>query len=435
MAGDKYDWQIGGNPPLLDDHSLAKHDVLRRYVAKYVEVLTANPFMDGFRLTLVDGFAGGGLYQHGGIVVPGSPLILLDEIAASEARANINRTKAIKIDSNFVFVEKKRPAYEYLNQALHNSAHKNLLGDRVNVVHGNFETVLPNILDRIRSRGTAHRAIFFLDQYGYTDFSLQTVRKIIEELANPEVILTFNVDYLIDYLSSNDSFVKAASRVGLSRADVLHMLGLKEQREARWLIQNFLYQHLIAQTGAPYYTPFFVVSTESHRAYWLVHISKHPKARDEMAVLHWELQNHFIHHGRAGLRMLGFDPDKPAGQVPMDFLFDDDAGARSMAALIDELPREIFRTRSLSEAAPTLKSLFTGICNETPATTHLVSSTLLQLRGMKEIEILGKDGKVKPRAQKVEWDDVILPARQRDMFSPIVVPKQSDGGDDSNDKV
>jgi hypothetical protein len=187
------------------------------------------------------------------------------------------------------------------------------------------------------------------------------------------------------------------------------------------VIQNLLYTHLVNQTEAPYYTCFFIKSPESHRSYWLVHISKHPKARDEMALQHWALGNHFVHHGREGLRMLGFDPghEQDIHQPPLDFMFDDNAEARSRAALRHELPPLIFDRRRQANGPPTMGRLFTTIANETPATTELISKVLVGLREDAEIEIVTKDGRPKPRSTQVGWSDVILPAKQRSLFSSV----------------
>lgn len=76
----KYDWVIGGKPPPIDAHSIAKHRVLKRYLYRYIQILTANPRIDQLRLNLVDGFSGGGLYSNGSETLPGSPLILLDTV-------------------------------------------------------------------------------------------------------------------------------------------------------------------------------------------------------------------------------------------------------------------------------------------------------------------------------------------------------------------
>jgi len=421
MSTEKYEWVIGSPPPALEGHSVAKHAVLRSYVRRYIDVLTSDPRHDFLNLTLIDGFAGGGAYVNGGAVAPGSPMILLEEVACAQAGFNAVRTKPFALKAEFIFVERKNSNFEFLERTIRESVYGKGLNENIHLLNLSFEDALPTILERIKGRGRAHRCIFFLDQYGYNQVSFDAIRTILTTLENPEIIVTFNVDYLIDYLSEDEPFLKGVTPVELGVSRVREMLALKEtdQREGRWIIQNFLYRHLMERTGAPFYTCFFIKSPDSHRSYWLVHISKHPKARDEMALRHWAMSNHFIHHGRAGLRMLGFDPERDIEQIPLDFIFDDDAAARSKSALMSELPPLIFNRG----VAPTLAELFSRVCNETPATTKLISNVLADLRGESEIEIMTKDGRSRPRSTSFEWTDVVLPARQRSMFSTIWPPK------------
>ena len=127
--------------------------------------------------------------------------------------------------------------------------------------------------------------------------------------------------------------------------------------------------------------------------------------------------NHFVHHGRAGLRMLGFDPEQAAGQVPFDFVFDDDARARSICALTEELPHRIFSAHRQGQPPPSFMALFDGVCNETPATKELITGALIKLRAEKEIEILTIDGRERPRTASIDDSDVLVPAKQRGLFS------------------
>jgi hypothetical protein len=131
------------------------------------------------------------------------------------------------------------------------------------------------------------------------------------------------------------------------------------------------------------------------------------------------MSNHFVHHGRAGLKMLGFDPDKNIQQIPLDFFFDDDAEAWSRQALMAELPPLIFDGSANGKAPSSLGALFTGVCNDTPATIKQISDVLVDLRNEREIEIVTKDGRLKPRAAKIQWTDVILPTRQRSFLSTV----------------
>jgi three-Cys-motif partner protein len=415
----KYDWQIGHTPPELDPHSAAKHAVLRSYTRRYIDVLTSDPRHDRLNLTLIDGFAGGGAYLWHGEPAPGSPMILLEEIAAAQARFQHERTKPFQLNAEFIFVEKIAGNYVFLEDTIRKSPFSSWTGKNIQMLNAEFEAELPRIIAHIQKRGGSHRCIFFLDQFGYNQVSFDAIRTILTSLQNTEIILTFNVDYLIDYLSREEAFLTAVKPVELTMDHIQEMLLLKDQRQARWAIQHLLYSHLVRQTGAPFYTCFFVKAPESHKSYWLVHISKHPKARDEMALRHWALGNHFIHQGREGLRMLGFDPERDINQIPLDFLFDDNAEARSTKVLREELPPLIFDRQMQADGPPSMSRLFTAIANETPATTELISKVLVGLRAESEIEIVTKDGRPKPRSTHVEWTDVILPAKQRSMFSSV----------------
>ena len=96
MAKKHYDWIPGDAPPVLGRHSLAKHTVLRRYLERYVAVLASRIVQDRLRLTLIDGFCGGGAYLHPDTNerLPGSPIIMLEAMQAAERVASafvINR--------------------------------------------------------------------------------------------------------------------------------------------------------------------------------------------------------------------------------------------------------------------------------------------------------------------------------------------------------
>jgi three-Cys-motif partner protein len=242
-------------------------------------VLTSNPQLDTLSLTLVDGFAGGGQYSFQGATALGSPMILLQEVACAQARLTHARRKVFKLNAEFVFVERSPRSKAFLEHTIRATEHGQLLDKSVHLLGGQFEHELPGIIQRIRTRNRAQRSIFFLDQYGYNQVSLETIRTILTSLENPEIIVTFNVDSLIAYLNEDDDFLKGVKPVELDQGIVKQMLAMKDQSEGRWLIQNMLFRHLRDKTGAPFYTCFFIKSPASHRSYWLIHIFETPESQ------------------------------------------------------------------------------------------------------------------------------------------------------------
>src|SRR5262249_53577926 len=158
-------------------------------------------------------------------------------------------------------------------------------------------------------KGKVHRCIFLLDQYGYSEVNLDTLRKIFRCLPYAEVILTFAVDAMINYMNETPQYIKVTEKLGLEIDVVPNLLQYKHQRGWRLIIQSKLYRALMRHLYIPglFTTNFFVKSSESSRAYWILHLSFHPRARNEMVILHWKLQNHFVHDGNSGFNMLMYD--------------------------------------------------------------------------------------------------------------------------------
>jgi len=134
----------------------------------------------------------------------------------------------------------------------------------------------------------------------------------------------------------------------------------------------------------------------------------HPKARNEMQRLHWELKNHFSHEGKAGLYMLGFDPKNDGFEHKQDFLFSDHDKVINHNALISDLPVHI------PKMGVSFNNLFLEQCNFTPSTKEMISDAVSELYTEREIRILTKNGRSKKPWAKINDDDIIK--RQNQIF-------------------
>ena len=359
-------------------------------------------------MTLVDGFAGGGEYLlPDGSIWRGSPLIMLSEVEAAQIIQQKKRTKPFKFDAEFIFVEKRRKSAAYLDDAIRRNSYGSQLGSEISVVQSGFEDQVEKIIYRIKSRGTAHRSFFLLDQYGYSTASFSSIRRILTELKNPEILLTFYVDYIIDYLANTPDFLKAVKPTDLDQKKVEELLSMKDQTGGRWFIQRFLLDHVRQATGAKFFTYFFIKSPDSHRSYWLLHLCKHPLARDVMGQQHWDLRNHFIHHGPSGLKMPGFNPEIDPTQEFFNFNFDDDADHLAKATLLEEVPAALFDAHRGNDHGLSITEFYENYCELMPGTFVHLSSTLLRLRDEGEVQILDDNGKLRPRTGNLNWKDRI----------------------------
>lgn len=411
MPKNHYIWTPGCKPPKIDSHSVAKHEVLQRYVFEYIRILTSRPQVENFRLYVIDGFAGGGSYrlQSNNETIYGSPIHLLQGAISAIEAVNLNRRKKIKPEINFVFVDENPNAINHLKTVVRSAVSP--FPDYVNdeFLVGKFEDLVGRICSKIQSGKSKNpRAIFVLDQYGYKDVPVGTINNIFNKIQRAEIILTFSVDYLIDYLHQNPALLsRIAQTLGISSDEAGALLAAKESNVSRSVIQVKLLGILTNQITSEFFTPFFINSRKSNKSYWLLHLSRHPRARDAMTTLHWSLQNHFLHQGRAGLNMLGYDPIHE-NQLP--HLFDEEAKQATLNALVNELPYHI------PSDGIKFGQLFRILCNSTPATQEMLKRALIELKDLKQIEIRTDDGRARNPSANVLDEDIVMKPRQIWLF-------------------
>lgn len=196
MSHENHSWRVGSSPPEIRAHSIAKHRVLLQYLERYVNVLTSNKRIPEMRLTLVDGFAGGGVYRRSdnGELHFGSPFVMLEAMKNANVSVQEGRTKSFQLDVEYFFIEKDLSAFTFLQKAVQDSEYADEATRRATFLNTTFAEAYPKIEEQIESRARGGRAIFVLDQFGYTDVPLPLIRSIMQRLPNAEVLLTFATD-------------------------------------------------------------------------------------------------------------------------------------------------------------------------------------------------------------------------------------------------
>ena len=389
----QFSWRPGEPPPELEEHSRAKLDVLRRYLRAYFDTLAADPRRDSFKLDLIDGFAGGGVFLDDGIVVSGTPLIMLEECEAARDRLNRDRIKPLSCDFKLHFVDVESDHTTYLRQTLATRGYQ-IDGERLAVTTSRFEDVADEIIAGIRRRQPiSGRAIFLLDQKGYSQVELELVARILSTLPNAEVILTFASDALVNHIPRNPQLVKAVEPLGLTEQQLIEMIKFRDGDGGRALGQRVMRNHIREMTGATYDTPFYIRPRQSRRALWFLHLSRHPTARDVMIQCHWNSFNAFEHYGSGGFDMLGWDALK-SGALPL-FHFEELDAKEMREQLLNAMPSELYKL--MTSGSVSVERVRHSFANRTAARFSDLDDVVLTLVRGKEIDILNSGGKLRSR--------------------------------------
>ena len=382
-----FEWHPDDPPPRIEEHSKTKLQVLRNYLKAYFDTLNNNPAREEFKIDLVDGFAGGGIFQSNGEIVAGSPLIMLEESEAARKRLNENRSKLLRFDCKYYFYDVKKAHTDHLKKALDDRGY-DITDEKFVIQNCAFADALEGTIEEInRRQPKAGRAIFLLDQTGYSQVPLSQAAQIFRKLPNAEIILTFAVDALINFLNLNPTFIKLVSPIELTKEQIINLIAMKKGEGGQALAQRALRQHIRTAIGATYDTPFFIRPEQSHRALWFLHLSRHPTARDVMIQRHWELENKFVHYGPGDIDILGWDALN-SGTLDL-FNFSELDAEQLQNQLPDSLVRKLYTLAS--DHPITVNEFRHVIANQTAARFIDIDRAIATLHRENEIQIVTPD--------------------------------------------
>jgi three-Cys-motif partner protein len=413
------DWRSGLLPP-LETHSKAKLDVLRHYIEEYIGILCSSNYgKTEFPLTIVDGFAGGGVYAEG---KPGSPFVLLEAVRTAEAVLNGYRTKGLTVDCHYYFVERDKAAAECLEHELRNRGYGGEIGKTIFLIRDEFVNAHVKIVEasKLRHRRGGTRVLFFLDQCGYTDVPASLLKSISEQLNwKAEFILNFAIDWLTAYVGDNQAFNKIYPGLGLE--EVLpkqRLLDAKQnpQFNLQYVIESLIGPAFQAVSGSPFFSPFYIQAPKSNRGYWLVHLAPQARARSAMLDVYWKVANGCLHYGHTGLDMLTYKPESDQTGYLDGLEFGDSTKAAVKQQLIQDFAKEI---RDKHSAGISYKDFIEQYCNRTMANEFLIRTTLIELAQHGEIDVTGQKGGAK-RVDQIERSDILMPGSSKVLF---VVPR------------
>ncbi len=380
MVKVKYDWASGVK---LEQHTRCKLDILREYFYQYLRVrVISSPNVRRFRIAIIDGFAGGGIYKDGTF---GSPLIFLEELKKFSDEITIRRhdkkLPKLLIECLFIVNEIDPNANETLyNQLKIWVAANDIPKEHFNIEIQKFEKPFLDVYPKIRQtlwNRKFQNVLFNIDPYGYTQVDFTTLYDIINSFKNVEIFYTFMVGAFLQYLSLKDisSVEKKIEGLDISIQDYFQNEELRTKPE--WLggIEKII--HAEFSKVAKFVSPF-AINQEGNTGYnyWLLHFSKHYRAREVYNdVLHKKAESQ-VHFGRFGLDMLKYT----SGQDGIGlFDFSEMARKKSIEKLHSDIPKFI----SESDNGMLISDFKDKIYNNTPAHSDDINNVLIESQDIK----------------------------------------------------
>ncbi len=172
----------------IDDHTRAKHEILRRYLEAWLPIMTT---YNG-RIIYLDGFAGPGEYQGG---EPGSPIIAIDTFL-DHMYAPLRDREVL-----FIFIEQKHDRYEHLRHLLAQRARPPKTS--YEVFESNFDETLTSLLDELESQQLRIAPTFaFIDPFGYSHTPMRTIQRLMNH-PRCEVLITFMYEEINRFLDAD----------------------------------------------------------------------------------------------------------------------------------------------------------------------------------------------------------------------------------------
>lgn len=175
---------------IMLQHSEVKIDLLRRYLEKYLSILSNSTFVDD--IYIYDLFCGEGIYEGGG---KGSPIIIIEVIKNAYFSRKNKDPNPSKCHCFFNDHDGEKIS-NLINEIDERKLHHPNIGECEYSIN-DYKTVLPDIIKRINSL-KKEKAFVFIDPYGYKDICIKDIHHLLESKKS-EVLLFLPTQFMFRF--------------------------------------------------------------------------------------------------------------------------------------------------------------------------------------------------------------------------------------------
>ncbi len=255
----------------LDDHTRAKHEILRRYLGAWFGIIGDR----APNIVYIDGFCGPGRYENGEI---GSPIIALREAIKHSDRLSNNQVI-------FIFVDEDPERIAHLRRELQGFPHRENFS--IHTIAGQFERELSKLLDDLTAEGARLAPTFALvDPFGFKGIPFNLVRRLLTEQST-EVFVNVMVDSLNRWLTHPDAKIRQHIVELFGTEEVLTIAQGSGNRVAAL---RALYQKQLSECAR--FVRYFEMRNRRDRViYYLFFAGNHPLGHVKMKEAFWKVDS------------------------------------------------------------------------------------------------------------------------------------------------
>jgi three-Cys-motif partner protein len=263
-----------------EPHTLAKHELLRRYLAAWYPILTQQGYHA--RVVFIDGFAGPGVYQSG---EEGSPIVALRTLVQHGAFSSMKGRFV------FLFIEREEERMENLKVEIA-AFWASMGGQPENIVvmaeRGEFEQVTGSLLASLKESGnTLAPTVAFVDPFGFAGVSLDAICRLTS-FPRCEVIFSFMYDSLNRWVTHPTDSIHEHLRSLFGSEAYLDVVGLAP-RERKTFLHDLYKRQLLEVGNFKYVLEFEMVDRRGKSVYSLFFGTRHIRGLEAMKSAMWSL--------------------------------------------------------------------------------------------------------------------------------------------------
>ncbi len=286
-----------------EQHTLAKHDLLRGYLQAWFPILALGK---NSRVVFIDGFAGPGVYKDG---QPGSPIIALQTLVEHSSFSKLRNTHF-----EFIFIEERDDRFSSLEAELRRFWNQYPAGKPRNINIALHNSSFVSVAKELITTTPFHQypVLAFIDPFGWSGVPMDTISAFLPSRQS-EVLFNFAFD-------SVNRFVDDRRPEISHHFPKLFGTDTKNLREARTLRgderKNYLHNLYLSQLkkkgGFIYTRSFEMIDNKRGRtAYYLMFGTRHHKGLEVMKDAMWSLDpvSGRRFSGFAGDQQMLFDPE------------------------------------------------------------------------------------------------------------------------------